>query len=301
MWWSAPRKRQHTRVCKSGLQYSVTVRNLSTEWLPSLVAPACLRVVRQGTPPILTWRGRAYHHLEMPVDCRVEYSEKGVLHLSSFFDSEDTESLRSMWGTLNAHIQQREGLERESRFVFGVLPPPIGDLYRHPRLVELVRSLIGPDVALYMNRLLLKDRAWNAAVEIHQDMPYFNGGLEKVSIFLPLQPIQATGGNGGLKYVIGSHKYGNLQRGTIERVQFPPMEDFAPSVNVGDIVVMNFLTWHYSEAAVIADDRPLLQMVYQPASDGSYGSTKLGVTGPTLVAGTWRTTYHAEWNRGILT
>ena len=127
----------------------------------------------------------------MPVDCRAEYSEKGVIHVRSFFDPADTESLRCMWKTLSAHLEQKQGLERESRFVFGVLPPPIGDIYRHPQVVELATSLLGPDVALYMNRLLLKDKSWNAAVEIHQDMPYFNGGLEKLSVFVPLQPIQA--------------------------------------------------------------------------------------------------------------
>jgi hypothetical protein len=237
----------------------------------------------------------------MPLDLRADYEEQGVLHLRGFFDPGDTESLRSMWKTLSANLKAGAGLERESRFVFGVLPPPIGDIYRHPKLVDLATFLLGPDVALYMNRILLKDRSWNGAVEVHQDMPYFNGGLEKVSVFVPLQAIQADGGNGGLKYVVGSHKYGNLQRGTIDRTQFPPMPEFAPSVDVGDIVVMNFLTWHYSDAAVTPDDRPLLQIVYQPSSDGSHGSVKLGMSGPTLVAGTWRTTYHAEWNRGLLT
>jgi hypothetical protein len=237
----------------------------------------------------------------MSVDCRAEYAERGVVHLPRFFNENDTEALRAMWKTLSAEIQRGEALNRESRFVFGVLPPPIGDLYRHPKLVELVTALLGPDVALYMNRLLLKDRSWNGAVELHQDMPYFNGGLDKVSVFLPLQPTQADGGNGGLKYVVGSHRYGNLQRGTIDRSQFAEMPDFAPNADVGDIVVMNFLTWHYSEAAVMPDDRPLLQIVYQPSSDGSHGSTKLGVAGPTLVAGQWRTSFHAEWNHGIVT
>ena len=77
------------------------------------------------------------------------------------------------------------------------------------------------------------------------------------------------------------------------------MEDLAPTLEVGDAAFMNFLTWHYSENPVQVDERPLMQIVYQPANDGSFGSAKLGVAEPPLVTGTWQTAHFAEWNVGV--
>jgi hypothetical protein len=227
------------------------------------------------------------------------YASDGVVVVPSFFECADADALRDGWQRLAAEDVAQQGLERSARFLLGTLPGPIGRLYAHPRLVALATSVLGRDVGLYMNRILIKDQTWGGAVAIHQDMPYFTGGQDKLSIFVPLRPTAAHNGNGGLAFVRGSHRYGALSRGTVDRTQFEPMEDVAPSLEVGDIVAMNFLTWHYSENAVVADERPLMQIVYQPATDGSYGGPKLGVVQPTLVAGEWKTRHFAEWNRGV--
>jgi phytanoyl-CoA dioxygenase PhyH len=191
-------------------------------------------------------------------------------------------------------------IDRQARFVNGELPQRLGKLYLEPPLVSFARDLLETDdIALYMNRVLLKDRAWSGDVAIHQDMPYFSGGTRKLSAFIPLQPTAGSAGGGGLIFVKGSHRFGNLQRGTIKREIFPAMEDFAPSLDVGDVIWMNFLTWHYSEAAVVPDERPILQVVYQPSDDGSYGTAKLGVPQPTLVCGRWNTEYFAPWGDSI--
>jgi hypothetical protein len=229
---------------------------------------------------------------------RNEYEDNGVAVLPRFFDELRSKRLSAAWQSLKRDFAAAS-LDRSSRFLFGTLPGEIGQLYADPSLVALVQSLLGGDIALYMNRILLKDEHWSGAVAIHQDMPYFNGTQEKISIFVPLQPTQAESGNGGLKFVVGSHKFGNLERGTIDRSKFPPMLDAAPSLEVGDVVIMNFLTWHYSEDAAIQGERPLMQIVYQSSRDGSYGGAKLGVPEPTLVCGTWRTQYFAERGRGV--
>ena len=228
-----------------------------------------------------------------------EYAGSGVLALRGFFDRSESAALQGAWDGLKRQLAAREGLDRSARFITGMLPGALGELYRHPRLVDLAVRVLGGDVCLYMNRILVKDEHWGGAVSVHQDVPYFTGGQQKLSIFAPLRPTAADAGNGGLKFVVGSHRYGALARGTVDRSQFETMEDFAPSLDVGDIVMMNFLTWHYSEKAVVPDERPLMQIVYQPAGDGSYGGPKIGVDRPTLVAGEWKTRHFAEWERGV--
>jgi len=224
-----------------------------------------------------------------------QYATDGVSVIRGFFEPAFVESLDCGWQTLKRQIA--EGTQaRNARFVPGSLPEPLDSVYRHPNLVKTVQRILGTeDVALYMNRVLLKDREWNGAVAIHQDMPYFSGGLNKVSVFVPLTPTAARNGNGGLIFLKGSHKYGNLQRGTIRREVFPAMDELAPDLDVGDIVLMDFLTWHYSEDAVIPGDRPLMQLAYQPSSDGSYIGPTAGVPKPTLVSGRWLTEHFAVW------
>lgn len=227
------------------------------------------------------------------------FDRDGVLLIPNFFDQWEATQMEADWDRL-AQMGAQAGLKRSDRYMFGVLPGMIGGIYRHPKLIALARAFCGDDVCLYLNRILLKDAGWNGPVAMHQDMPYNIGGHRKFSLFVPLKPVQADGGNGGLKYVLGSHRYGNLGPGVIDRRQFPPMPDFAPDMSVGDILLMSYFTWHWSEAAPVPAPRPLLQITYQPADDGSFSGIAWGVPEPTLVRGEWRTKYFAELHRGII-
>jgi len=229
-----------------------------------------------------------------------EYAADGVSVVRQMLPPAVIEDLHRGWRTLKQQIADG-AQQRNARFVPGSLPEPLDSLYRHESLVKAVQRILGTEnVALYMNRVLLKDHEWNGAVAIHQDMPYFSGGLNKVSVFVPLTPTAARNGNGGLIFLKGSHKYGNLQRGSIRREKFPPLDELAPDLEVGDVILMDFLTWHYSEDAVVPGDRPLMQIAYQPSSDGSYAGPTLGVPQPTLVSGRWMTAHFAAWGESTI-
>jgi hypothetical protein len=225
------------------------------------------------------------------------YAEQGFVVVREVFTAGEVDTYARAWKLLKAGLQSTSGpLRRQQRFVLGILPDPLGAIYRHPRLVGIATRILGPDVALYYNRLLVKDEVWSGAVEIHQDMPYFHGGIGKLSAFVPLEPFNET--TGGLKIVAGSHKFGNLGiRGTIQRERFPALPVAAPSLAPGDVLLMTFLTWHYSESPTIPRERPVLQIVYQPADDGSYFND--GLEGPTLVSGQWRTSHFVRFGDGI--
>jgi ectoine hydroxylase-related dioxygenase (phytanoyl-CoA dioxygenase family) len=228
-----------------------------------------------------------------------QYREDGLVVIRDFFEPSVVDGMRDGWEETKRGMESG-AVQRSSRFVWGDLPQSIMSLYSQPVLVNAVQAILGEDIALYMNRVLLKDKEWSGAVAIHQDQPYFTGGINKVSAFVPLTRTLARTGNGGLIFLKGSHKYGNLGRGAIRRDVFPPMEEIAPDLEVGDVVLMDFLTWHYSEDAVVPGERPLLQIVYQPSSDGSYGSADLGVPSPTLVSGQWRTSYFSARGKSTI-
>jgi hypothetical protein len=60
-----------------------------------------------------------------------------------------------------------------------------------------------------------------------------------------------------------------VERGVIDIDRYPEFTPNCPSVDVGDVVFADFLAWHSSTPAETDDDRILLQLVLQPASDRS--------------------------------
>lgn len=224
------------------------------------------------------------------------FREDGFLIARDFFTHEQVRSLITGWKLSQAEIQSQTGhLQRSDRFVSGTLPSELGQLYQQESLLNATKIFLQEEnIALYMNRLLVKDRHWNGSVANHQDMPYFHGSLHKLAVFIPLQPHNET--TGGMRFIRGSHRFGNLGvRGTISTDQFPLMDVVTPSLEVGDVLFMDFLTWHYSEEATILSDRPVLQLAYQSAKDGSY----FQLPQPTLVCGQWQTSYFIPFGHGI--
>jgi hypothetical protein len=225
------------------------------------------------------------------------FDKRGILLMPSFFDSTECD----IWGGRYPDFKRcvndgKSGVRRSDRFITGTLPPPIGTIYRHPKLVDLARQLYGDNVALYMNRVLLKDETWAGSVGPHQDAPYLNGGQEKTSVFVPLTPQSPR--TGGLLFLEGSHEYGNIGVGDIVLDKFPSMPEFGPELGVGDILVSHLFTWHYSRVPVERRERALLQIVYQPSSDGSFeGGT---MRGPTLVSGEWQTDIFVPNRYGVV-
>jgi len=224
------------------------------------------------------------------------YRNDGVVVVPDALPKDDVGAWRLAWRALKQAMASANGrVQRRDRFVLGEMPPPLGDAYAHPALTDMARQMIGPDVALYFNRILVKDETWNAPVAAHQDCPYFHGSVDKLSVLVPLEPMNAE--RGGLSFVVGSHRFGNLGiRGTIRYEDFPPMRSVSPDVAPGDVILSPFTTWHRSERATVTCERPLLQIAYQPATDGSYYGAP---DRPTLVCGVWRTDAFSRYRQGV--
>lgn len=222
-----------------------------------------------------------------------ELKRDGVTVVRNLFSEAYVDRMRQDMEIVHFGLKSGE-LNREARFVAGKLPDTLdasGVPFR-PELVSPIRVLLETEnVALYFCRLLLKDSTWAGAVELHQDLPYFHGGYRKISAFVPLAQMRAN--DGGLCFVKGSHNFGMLERGSINREAFAPLEDLRPDVEPGDVVFMDFLTWHYSGPG--KSERPLMQITFQPATDGSFCGS------PILVSGEWQTTYFSEKSRCVRT
>jgi hypothetical protein len=128
-------------------------------------------------------------------------------------------------------------------------------------------QVLGPDMSYLVDRVLIKDKAFSGPIEVHQDWPYFGGNTHKLNVFVPLTRCRRE--NGMIVFYRGSHAMGPVERGTIDADRYPEFEPICPDIDVGDVLFADFLTWHSSVPAAVDDDRILLQVVLQPASDRS--------------------------------
>ena len=84
------------------------------------------------------------------------------------------------------------------------LLPSFAQVIRHPRLVEAVSRIIGPDVLLWGSGLFIKEPSSKSYVSWHQDLNYWGlDGDQEVTAWLALTP--ATLENGCMRFVAGSH------------------------------------------------------------------------------------------------
>jgi hypothetical protein len=146
-----------------------------------------------------------------------------------------------------------------------------------PAVRAAARAILGDDYCRLLARFLIKDSAYSGPVPAHQDYPYFGGQPVKLNVFVPMTPCNRS--NGSLIFIKGSHRYGPLERGTIDIDRFPELEREAIEIEPGDLLIADFLSWHYSEGAPDPTPRVMVQVIYQPSSDPS---SKILVSGRLL-------------------
>ena len=81
------------------------------------------------------------------------------------------------------------------------------ELATHPRVLDVVEALIGPDVLLHNVTYIVKEAGSRSHVSWHQDLTYWGfDGDAQVSMWLALSP--ATAESGCMRMVPGSHLAG---------------------------------------------------------------------------------------------
>lgn len=219
---------------------------------------------------------------------RVQLRDKGYLIVKGAFSPALQETLRREW------LASAAMNERSTRFLNNMTDFMHG-MYRHPELLRIVQGVYEQDLAVYFYRLMCKDERWSGEVPPHQEAPYFHGGLDKLMCFIPLGPMNRR--NGGLYLVEGSHKYGSLGRVNdheIELDKFPNLKRVYVDIDLGDIILHNYLLWHGSDAAIAVEQRPLFHVLYQPSRDGSHYGQQ-----PVLAAGEWKTQHFLGFKQHV--
>lgn len=165
--------------------------------------------------------------------------------------------------------------------VHEALPQVLAEIHKCPELLDVMQILY-PDLALFMQRFVIKDHNSRNPVFVHNDFCYDYGWPEKTTVFVPLTISNQD--NGGISFYPGTHHFGYL--GDAGEVNTEILNSdwplVCPSLEPGDIALCHTCTWHCSPPHGSGPDRVLVQATFQPASDPS--STA-------LLRGEWQTRY----------
>lgn len=103
-------------------------------------------------------------------------------------------------------FQVRDDSVRSAAFLVRYLPL-FQDFARQPKLLDLIRGLLGPRVKVFRDQALFKPPGGQAK-PLHQDQSYFKVKPQNDLITAWIALDEATAENGCMCYVPGSHKYG---------------------------------------------------------------------------------------------
>jgi len=148
---------------------------------------------------------------------------------------------------------------------------------RQPQVLDLIEQLLGPDLVLWITRVLCKPAAMGREVPWHQDGEYWPmRPLATCSAWIALDPVSTA--NGCMRFIPGSHKQQKLYRHHVsnrdnlvlnlelDQDQF----DEAQAVNVelepGQMSLHDVRLIHGSLANTSGQRRAALIMRYMPAT-----------------------------------
>ncbi|RED43757.1 phytanoyl-CoA dioxygenase family protein [Aestuariispira insulae] len=103
-------------------------------------------------------------------------------------------------------MENRHGALHYKAKIHTIMQSPF-ELATHPRVLDVVEALIGPDILLYNVEYIIKEPKAPAHVSWHQDLTYW--GLshdDQVSLWLALSPASAE--SGCMRIIPGSHRQG---------------------------------------------------------------------------------------------
>jgi phytanoyl-CoA hydroxylase len=207
------------------------------------------------------------------------YRENGYVHARGVFDAAEVEEMRAaldriladVEGTANDANHRWSAAEKET-VLKGFHNVQYHDAAfmraaAHPRMVELLTQLIGPNVQLHHTKMLVKPPEKGAPFPMHQDYPYFPHEQHTV-VAASVHLDDTNEENGCLRVVPGSHRLGPLEPTGESNDLDTPLEDgTAMPAAAGDVLFFNYLTIHGSGINTSAGTRRNVLFQYRDPSD----------------------------------
>jgi ectoine hydroxylase-related dioxygenase (phytanoyl-CoA dioxygenase family) len=205
------------------------------------------------------------------------YDENGFLLVPGVFDAGEVEEMRdALARVLAAEAGETNhswsAVEDRSLVLKGhhdlqYMDAVFTRMVAHPRLVDVLVDLIGPNVQLHHSKMLVKPPEQGAPFPMHQDYPYFPH--ERHTMLAASVHLDDTDEENGCLHVIpGSHKLGPLAaEGASHTVDYPLESGTPCEARAGDVLFFNYLTIHGSGVNRSARTRRNVLFQYRDPAD----------------------------------
>jgi ectoine hydroxylase-related dioxygenase (phytanoyl-CoA dioxygenase family) len=148
---------------------------------------------------------------------------------------------------------------------------------RRPEILDMVEEILGPDLVLWITRVLCKPAGKGREVPWHQDGEYWPmRPLATCSVWIALDPVSTT--NGCMQFIPGSHKRLEPYRHHVsdrknivlnlelDQDQFDPAQAVNVELEPGQMSLHDVRLIHGSHANTSGQRRAALIMRYMPGS-----------------------------------
>jgi phytanoyl-CoA hydroxylase len=226
------------------------------------------------------------------------YRENGYVHARGVFDAAEVDEMRTaidriladVEGTAN-DVNHRWTAAQKETVLKGFHNVQYHDASftraaTHPRMIEVLAQLIGPNVQLHHTKMLVKPPEKGAPFPMHQDYPYFPHERHTV-VAASVHLDDTDEDNGCLHIVPGSHRLGPLEPTGESNDLDTPLEEGTPMpAAAGDVLFFNYLTIHGS--GVNASTRTRRNVLFQYRDPADLPVLRDGVE------------EHVNWGQGLM-
>ena len=138
-------------------------------------------------------------------DIAARYDRDGFYFPLEVMSPSEAMGYRAELDSLQGRIEQ-EKLGNKGQLNFGHIIFPFADqIARHPRILDAVETILGPDILAWGSTFFIKDAHSPSYVSWHQDLRYWGLDSEdQVSVWVALGPV--TEAHGCMRFVPGSHR-----------------------------------------------------------------------------------------------
>ena len=137
-----------------------------------------------------------------------QYHEQGYVYPVTAFSGDEARARRRQL----EEGEKAHGLAPDQRRKMYLYLKWVDDVLRHPRILDAVEDVIGPDILAFHMTLWIKEAQTDAFISWHQDSTYFGlDPAEHVTAWVALSP--STMESGCVQVVPGSHKLGQVRHG----------------------------------------------------------------------------------------
>ena len=151
---------------------------------------------------------------------------------------------------------------------------------RHPKIIKIVRNLIGPDIKIFVDQTLCKPPKIGSAKPPHQDSAYWTNIDPPNLIVCWMALTHATINNGCMRFIPGSHKLGVIKHKHLEdfRVEDQHIDyekEVAVPLKPGDCTFHHSLALHRTEPNETSQARVGVTVAYMSAHSKFVGTGKM--------------------------